>query len=210
MDGCTLASRGLYVALDLSRFDLCLHFVSIVVRYSWTLEPTVISSMDHILRRFREGAERLRTFREDGSVEVSQVPDVTPDTSFETAGTPLPGDMSVKLPLFTSIFTGMLTLHQYRTRWFLATDERDPKALQYAREQNATLIHEILADMPGINRLFGWPVLYTDVLALVEQNVMARAAFFFGHSRSSVVGGVVNLRGVRGMDPRTLVVDGDA
>jgi hypothetical protein len=92
-------------------------------------------------------------------------------------------------------------------RWFLATDERDPEALDYARAHNATLISDLLANIPHLRRLVGWPLLYTDVLALVEQCVMARAAFFLGHYRSSVAGGVVNMRGIRGMDPRTMILD---
>lgn len=37
---------------------------------------------------------------------------------------------------------------------------------------------------------------------------MARAAFFFGYAYSSVAGGVVNLRAVRGMDPRAMILEG--
>lgn len=92
-------------------------------------------------------------------------------------------------------------------RWFLATDERDPKALKAARSQNAILISELLESTPELRRLVGWPLLFGDVLALVEQQIMARAAVFFGQARSSVVGGVVNIRGLRGMDPRTTLLD---
>lgn len=94
-----------------------------------------------------------------------------------------------------------------KKRWFLATDERDPKALQKARSRNAILFSDLVESTPELRRLVGWPLLYTDVLALVEQQIMARAAVFFGQARSSVVGGVLNLRGVRGMDPRTTLLD---
>lgn len=47
----------------------------------------------------------------------------------------------------------------------------------------------------------------TDVLALVEQSVMARGYYFYAHAMSSVAGGAVNLRAARGADPRTTLID---
>lgn len=41
---------------------------------------------------------------------------------------------------------------------------------------------------------FGWALMFTDVLALVEQATLAHAAFFYAHAMSSVAGGVINLR----------------
>lgn len=92
-------------------------------------------------------------------------------------------------------------------RWFLATDERSPQALAYARAQNGILLSDVIINVPHLRRLVGWPLLITDVLAQVEQEVMARAAFFFAHYRSSLAGGVVNMRALRGMDPRNIVLD---
>ena len=89
----------------------------------------------------------------------------------------------------------------------MATDERDPEVLAVARAKNATLFYDVIESTPELCRLVGWPMLFTDVLALVEQEIMARSAFFSGYALSSVAGGVVNLRTVRGMDPRTMVLD---
>lgn len=47
----------------------------------------------------------------------------------------------------------------------------------------------------------------TDIRALVEQVVLSRASFFYGHAMSSVPGGVMNLRAARGADPRTSFID---
>jgi hypothetical protein len=102
----------------------------------------------------------------------------------------------------------VVTHHCLVLRWFLATDERDPQALAVARAQNATLFSDLVESTPHLRRLLGWPMLYTDVLALVEQEIMARSAFFFAFAYSSVSGGVVNLRSVRGMDPRTMMLEG--
>ncbi|KAF8321693.1 hypothetical protein DL93DRAFT_2163289 [Clavulina sp. PMI_390] len=93
-------------------------------------------------------------------------------------------------------------------QWYLATDERDPDALAYARSKNAVLLSDVLASMPAMRRLVGWPLLFTDIVALVEQEVMARSAFFFGYAYSSVAGGVVNIRTSRGLDHRAMILDG--
>jgi hypothetical protein len=47
----------------------------------------------------------------------------------------------------------------------------------------------------------------TDVLSVVEQATLARAAYFYAHAHSSVAGGVVNLRASHGADPRTALLE---
>jgi hypothetical protein len=106
-------------------------------------------------------------------------------------------------------------------RWYLATDERAPEVLAYARSKGAILVSDLLPPRrlifgidghplseSALERLVGWPLLLTDVLGVVEQTIMARASVFYGQYRSSVAGGVVNLRAVRGMDTRTILLDG--
>ena len=56
-------------------------------------------------------------------------------------------------------------------------------------------------------RRFGWPLLITDVLGIVEQELLARGTFFYAHALSSVAGGVVNIRAASGTDPRTAQID---
>lgn len=47
----------------------------------------------------------------------------------------------------------------------------------------------------------------TDVLGLVEQALLAKGGFFYGHALSSFVGGVIDARAKGGLDPRTAVID---
>lgn len=89
--------------------------------------------------------------------------------------------------------------------FYIATDERDPTALDYIRSQGGILIMDLLK--PEDRNIVGWPLLVTDILALTEQHVMARAAYFYGYGASSVAGGVLNLRAVNGWDPRTTNVE---
>ena len=53
----------------------------------------------------------------------------------------------------------------------------------------------------------GSELLLTDVLALLEQALLSRAAYFYANALSSLAGGVVNLRAARGKDPRTSLVE---
>jgi len=59
----------------------------------------------------------------------------------------------------------------------------------------------------GDRRTFGWPLMITDVRAIVEQAVLAHSAYFYGNSLSSLAGAIVNLRAARGADPRTMALD---
>lgn len=90
-------------------------------------------------------------------------------------------------------------------RFYIATDERDPAALAAIAARGAVFLGDLLT--PADARAFGWPLLLTDVRALVEQAVLARAGFFYAQAMSSLAGGVVNLRGAPGADPRTAVLE---
>ncbi|KAF9234040.1 hypothetical protein BU15DRAFT_90142 [Melanogaster broomeanus] len=90
-------------------------------------------------------------------------------------------------------------------RIYIATDERDPGNLAYLREQGVVRAPDLITLED--RRRFGWALLLTDVLGLVEQDFLSRGAFFYAHALSSLGGGVVNLRAVNGADPRTAVID---
>lgn len=60
---------------------------------------------------------------------------------------------------------------------YLATDERSPEGLQYLREHKAILFDDIVKQED--RREFGWPLLFSDIVALVEQQ---STLFFLGAS----------------------------
>ena len=91
------------------------------------------------------------------------------------------------------------------SRFYLATDERDSLNLAYLASRGALLPSALLT--PEDRRQFGWPLLFTDVLGVVEQAVLAHAHYFYAHAMSSFAGGTINMRAVNGMDARTAVVD---
>lgn len=57
-------------------------------------------------------------------------------------------------------------------------------------------------------REFGWPLFFSDVVAIVEQSMLGiGAGYAYGHALSSVIGGVLNIRAAEGMDRRTTLID---
>jgi hypothetical protein len=90
--------------------------------------------------------------------------------------------------------------------FYVATDERDPDARRVIADGGAIFISDLLTMED--RRRFGWPLIITDMLALVDQRVLAHSAFFYGHAMSSLAGVITNLRAARGADPRTIRIDG--
>ena len=90
-------------------------------------------------------------------------------------------------------------------RYFIATDERDPSGIAYLRNNGAVLSSSLLTIED--RRAFGWPLMLTDVLGLVEQAVLAHAYYLYAHVLSSYAGGTYNMRAVAGLDPRTAFSD---
>jgi hypothetical protein len=89
-------------------------------------------------------------------------------------------------------------------RFFLMTDERSPEGLEYLRRNGAVLVQDLL--QPEDRQVVGWPVIVTDVLALVEQSLAARCDGFVGQAWSTVASGVVAIRAARGLDPATAIL----
>ncbi|KAF8328121.1 uncharacterized protein EI90DRAFT_2926732 [Cantharellus anzutake] len=153
------------------------------VRLGWSMEGPVEKHLERIKEHLSNGGALIRQLIKDGvHWGTYDVPNVKPDEAF-----------------------GKLEPPRVDDKFYIATDERDPEALKYIREHGAILISDLLT--PEDRRLVGWPLLVTDVLALLEQNVMSHAAYFYAHAMSSVAGGVVNLRAARGMDPRLTLID---
>ena len=77
-------------------------------------------------------------------------------------------------------------------RFYVATDERNPDALRVISNAGGVFLNELLEIED--RRTFGWPLMLTDVRALVEQSVLAHSAYFYGHTLSSYAGRIANMR----------------
>lgn len=77
--------------------------------------------------------------------------------------------------------------------------------MEYIRAHGAVLIGDLVTLED--RQEFGWPIMLTDVLAIVEQSVLSHSAYFYAHAMSSVAGGVVNMRAARGADKRAALID---
>ncbi|KAF8555820.1 hypothetical protein OG21DRAFT_1410330 [Imleria badia] len=150
-------------------------------RLGWAMEADFGAHLARIKFHLGSGREVLASMH-GGTATVYDVPDAHPDPLLVTLDPPNLDD-----------------------KYYIATDERDPNNLQFLRDQGAVLITDLLTNED--HREYGWPILLTDVLALVEQSIMSRAAYFYAHAFSSVAGGVMNLRAGLGKDPRTALLD---
>ncbi|GAA5844978.1 hypothetical protein JCM9279_000069 [Rhodotorula babjevae] len=82
--------------------------------------------------------------------------------------------------------------------FYLATDERNASALAYYRSHGAVLLSDLLT--PADAAQLGPAASYGDVLAVVEQQVLARSDYFVGSELSSTSGGAVNVRTALGKE----------
>ncbi|THH17349.1 hypothetical protein EW146_g3462 [Bondarzewia mesenterica] len=149
------------------------------VRLGWAMDISVEAHVDRVKQRLDAGREMLRALR---AVETYHVPDARAELS----------QLDSEPPRFDDPF-------------FVATDERDPAALSSIAARGAVFMRNLL--IIEDKRYLGWPLLFTDVCALVEQAALTRAAYVYAHGMSSVAGGIVNMRAARGMDPRTVLLE---
>jgi hypothetical protein len=89
--------------------------------------------------------------------------------------------------------------------FFIATDERDPDARRTFAAAGALFMSDLLTMED--RQAFGWQLMITDVVAIVEQQVLVRGGYFYGHCLSSFAGAIVNMRAAHGADPRTALMD---
>jgi hypothetical protein len=89
--------------------------------------------------------------------------------------------------------------------FFVATDERDPEVLRKFAAAGAVFISDLLTMED--RRMYGWPLLFTDLVALFEQELLVRGGYFYGARESSFSGVIMNMRAGRGADLRTTFLD---
>jgi len=89
--------------------------------------------------------------------------------------------------------------------FFIATDERNPAARRTIAAAGGVFISDLLTMED--RQTYGWTLMVTDLVAMVEQQVLVCSYFFYGHCLSSFAGVVVNMRAGRGADPRTMLLD---
>ncbi|KIJ17149.1 hypothetical protein PAXINDRAFT_167928, partial [Paxillus involutus ATCC 200175] len=147
------------------------------VRYHWVMQAEFGDHFLRIKNRLDNGRNIIRSISPE-SLGTYAVPDVSVNHQLMQLEPPHEGDFI-----------------------YIATDERDPGNLAYLREHGAVRATDLITIED--RRRFGWPLLLTDVLGVVEQDLLARGGFFYAHALSSVAGGVVNIRAANGADPRT-------
>jgi hypothetical protein len=143
------------------------------------MEKTIQEHVERVKNRLETGRSVLEHLE---NVTTFDIEDVEPDMEQISFPPPLPDD-----------------------RFYVSTDERNTNALRVINDAGGVFLTELL-EMED-RRAFGWPLMLTDVRALVEQSLLAHSAYFYGHKLSSYAGRVANLRAARGADHRTTLLD---
>lgn len=66
--------------------------------------------------------------------------------------------------------------------------------MAYLKDHGAVLVGDLLTFED--RQEFGWELMFTDILGLVEQAALAQASYFYAHAMSSYAGGTINMRGM--------------
>ena len=135
--------------------------------------------MERVKSRLETGRNILEQL---GEARTYDIEGVEPNPELSTLSPPLPND-----------------------RFYVATDERDPDAVEVIRKEGGVFLSDLLT--MNDRRRYGWPLLLTDVRAVVEQSLLAHSAYFHGNLWSSFSGAIVNKRAGLGADRRTAVLD---
>ncbi|KAF7984551.1 hypothetical protein HWV62_13747 [Athelia sp. TMB] len=169
------------------------------IRTNWVMEENIEAHFNRIKYKLEEGRKSLRALV-GSTMYTYDIPGAVADQSISRLEAPLDTDKYAFLSLFPSN-----EANGKPARFYLATDERDPGNMQYLADHGAVLVASLLTHED--RQQFGWALLLTDVLGLVEQAVLAKSSYFYAHALSSYAGGTVNLRAAAGLDPRTAVID---
>ena len=162
-----------------------------VVLKGWAMESTLEAHVKRVRDRLEVGRVVLTNLGADDheknkekkkKITTYDIEGVVPDLEQTTLSPPRPDD-----------------------RFFVATDERDPRTLRAIRDGGGVLLTDLLTMED--RRAFGWSLMLTDVRAIAEQGVLAHSAYYCGHAMSSFSGRVENLRAARGADRRTALLD---
>ncbi|KAG9125975.1 hypothetical protein FRC07_005383 [Ceratobasidium sp. 392] len=152
------------------------------LRMGWTSEWDIKAHFARLKRRLATGRGILEQLHKEDKFQTYEVPGVKPEHEVFDREPPKENDP-----------------------FYLATDARTSQNKKYMRENGAILIDDLLTLED--RQAFGWSIMLTDVLAVLEQSVLSHSAFFVGHQYSSVTGGVVNMRAAMGADPRAALIE---
>jgi hypothetical protein len=155
--------------------------IATVLKSLWVSATTIEGHVGRVKSRLVAGRNILEQL---GNVTTYDIEGVEPNPELSTLSPPLPND-----------------------RFYVSTDERDLRALEVIRKEGGVFLSDLLT--MDDRRKYGWPLLLTDVRAVVEQSLLAHSAYFHGNFMSSFAGAIVNKRAALGADRRTAVLEAE-
>ncbi|KAI9450405.1 hypothetical protein BJY52DRAFT_1227242 [Lactarius psammicola] len=152
------------------------------VGFGWAMEMEPEDHIRRVKKHLDAGRSVLVDLHDRGDWTTCDIEGTQPDPEQATLAPPRAGDP-----------------------FFIATDERDPEALRKIAAAGAVFMSDLLTMED--RRTFGWPLMITDLMAFVEQQLLVHSSYFYGHCMSSFSGVIANMRAARGADPRTMLLD---
>lgn len=153
-----------------------------VLRYNFVMDKDPEVHFQRVKNRLQAGRSVLVDLHDRGDWTTWDIKDTRPDLEQTTLSPPRAEDP-----------------------FFVATDERDPETLRKFAGGGAVFMSDLLTKED--RQAFGWPLMITDVLAIVEQQLLVRSSYFYGQCMSSFSGAIMNMRASHGADPRTTFLD---
>jgi len=190
MDGSAYATRRLYVPFLLGHLPKQRRSDTVVFgnekpvkRLGWVMETNPEDHIQRVKNRLQAGRIILIDLQERGHWR----------TTDDIEGVQLDPEQTI------------LPTPEDEDLFFIATDERDPDACREIAAAGGVFISDIITMED--RRTYGWTLMVTDLIAVVEQQLLVRSSFFYGNYMSSFAGAIVNMRAGRGADPRTMLLD---
>ncbi|KAG9314347.1 hypothetical protein JVU11DRAFT_5139 [Chiua virens] len=149
------------------------------VSAGWAWGNTHEGHLERVKQHLDEGRELLQSEHRHAAYSV---PGIAPDPSILRREPPMKGD-----------------------KFFIATDESDPEKLAYFSKNGAIMFRDLVTIED--RHEFGWGILFSDIIGLVEQVTLAHASYFYGSAMSSFTGGVFNMRAALGAEEMTGLAD---
>ncbi|KZO95342.1 hypothetical protein CALVIDRAFT_482956 [Calocera viscosa TUFC12733] len=156
-----------------------------MVQLGWVMESALPNHMIRIRERLKASLPVVREVRDSGVVTPYEVPGVQSNRDILDVGPPLEHD-----------------------KIFLATDALDDGSVRLAHSNGAVLLSDLLtpADRASLGSL-GQFMMLRDVQAVLEHELLARAAFYYGHAMSAAGGIILEARARAGVDRRLALID---
>ncbi|EJU02245.1 hypothetical protein DACRYDRAFT_94635 [Dacryopinax primogenitus] len=156
-----------------------------MVQLAWVMENALPTHIRRIKDKLTHSLDIIRQVRNSHDILPYEVPGVIPNREILDSSPPLGNDQI-----------------------FLATDAQDETSVKLLHSTGVVLLSDLLtpADRASLGH-FAQYLMFGDVQAVLEHELLARAAFYYGHAISAASGVILEARARAGIDRRLAQID---